>query len=144
MTTQITPYLFFYGNCKEAMTFYQQCLGGTLAISTVAETPMADQMPADKKDMIMHSNLMLEGVPLLMASDDIMGGTKDGSRISLSMGFDSEDAINDAFTKLSAGGKIIHPVTKEFWGAFFGQFTDKFGMHWMMNCDEKTEKAENK
>ena len=136
MTTQVTPYLFFNGDCKEAMTFYQQCLGGTLALTTVGETPMADQMPAEKREMIMHSNLMLEGVPLLMASDDIMGGTKDGSRITLSMSFNSEKDINNTFTKLSEGGKIIHPVTKEFWGAFFGQFTDKFGIQWMMNCDE--------
>lgn len=134
MTTQVTPYLFFNGDCKEAMTFYQQCLGGTLAITTVGETPMADQMP-DKKDWIMHSNLMLEGLTLLMASDDIMGGTKDGSRITLSMSFASESAINETFNKLSEGGNIIHPVTKEFWGAFFGQFTDKFGIQWMMNCD---------
>ncbi len=136
MTTQVTPYLFFNGDCKDAMTFYQQCLGGTLKLTTVAETPMADQMPADKRNMIMHSSLMLEGVALLMASDDIMGGTKDGSRIVLSMGFNNENDINDAFNKLSEGGKIIHPVTKEFWGAFFGQFVDQFGIQWMMNCDE--------
>jgi PhnB protein len=136
MTTQVTPYLFFNGNCKEAMTFYQQCLGGSLTLMTAAETPMADQLSADQKDMIMHSNLMREGILLLMASDDIMGGTKEGSRIVLSMNFNSESDLNTAFEKLSEGGNVFHPVTKEFWGALFGQFTDKFGIQWMMSYDE--------
>lgn len=136
MTKQVTPYLFFNGNCKEAMTFYQQCLGGTLSIMTAGETPVSDQLPADKRDSIMHSNLMLEGVLLLMASDDMMGGTKDGSRITLSMNFNSESDLNTAFEKLSEGGNVSHPVKKEFWGALFGQFTDKFGIQWMMSYDE--------
>ena len=49
MTMQVTPYLFFNGNCKEAMIFYQQSLGGSLSLTTVGETTVADQMPSNQK-----------------------------------------------------------------------------------------------
>ncbi len=137
MTMQVTPYLFFNGNCKEAITFYQQCLGGTLSLTTVGETTVADQMPSNQKDMIMHSNLMHEGALLLMASDNIMGDTKEGSQITLSINCNSENELNDVFSKLSAGGNAFHPVKKEFWGAMFGQCTDQFGITWMLSYDEK-------
>ncbi len=136
MTAQINAYLYFNGNCKEAMTFYQECLGGALSLMTVGETPVAEQMP-EAKDKIMHANLMREGVLLLMASDNIMGTTKTGSQIELSLNCTSESELNSFFSKLSEGGKVSHPVSKEFWGALFGQFTDKFGIAWMLTYDEK-------
>ena len=86
--------------------------------------------------MIMHSNLMSEGVLLLMASDNIMRNTKEGSQITLSINCNSESELNDTFSKLSAGGNAFHPVKKEFWGAMFGQCTDKFGITWMLSYDE--------
>jgi PhnB protein len=27
---------------------------------------------------------------------------------------------------------VTQPVRKEFWGALFGQLTDKFGIQWMI------------
>jgi len=27
------------------------------------------------------------------------------------------------------------PLKKQFWGATFGMLTDKFGVHWMINCE---------
>lgn len=35
---EITPYLNFGGNCREAMTFYQRCLGGELTVGTFGES----------------------------------------------------------------------------------------------------------
>ena len=34
---------------------------------------------------------------------------------------------------LSSGGAVETPLTDMFWGAKFGQFTDKFGIDWMFN-----------
>ncbi|MDQ2752635.1 MAG: VOC family protein, partial [Bacteroidota bacterium] len=77
-----------------------------------------------------------EGVLLLSASDDIMGNTKGGSQITLSINCNSENELNETFSKLSEGGNVFHPVKKEFWGALFGQFTDQFGITWMLSYDE--------
>ena len=45
---QLNPYLNFPGNCRLAMEFYRECLGGELFLQTVGEMPeMAVQMPPD-------------------------------------------------------------------------------------------------
>jgi PhnB protein len=54
--TQINSYLTFNGNCREAMNFYKDCLGGELNLQTIAESPLADKMPAQMKECILHAN----------------------------------------------------------------------------------------
>ena len=136
MTTQINAYITFNGNCKEAMTFYQKCIGGTLSLTTVGESTIADQMPG-AKDMILHSMLMREGVVMLMASDNMGAQVTSGNNINLSLNCSSEEEIHSFFTKLSEGGNVDHPLSVEFWGALFGHFTDKFGIRWMLNYEKK-------
>src|SRR5438552_1882646 len=66
----INSYLVFDGNCREVMTFYKECLGGELTMQTAAETPMADQMPPEFRNSIMHARITNgKGEPILMASD---------------------------------------------------------------------------
>jgi PhnB protein len=55
--TQINPYLHFDGNCREAMTFYRESLGGELALQAVGDSPMASQMPAEAQKKILHASL---------------------------------------------------------------------------------------
>ncbi len=132
MTAQINAYIGFNGKCKEAMTFYQQCLGGSLSLTSVGESPMADQISMPK-DKIMHAVLLREGVVMLMASD--MSGQQivHGNNINLMLNCSSEEEINSFYSKLSEGGQVTHPVKEESWGALFGHFTDKFGINWMLN-----------
>ncbi len=47
---------------------------------------------------------------------------------------DTREEADHLFTALSAGGKIETPIQDMFWGAYFGSFTDKFGVQWMLNC----------
>lgn len=68
----IDAYVFFENECREAMNFYQQCLGGELTMMTIGESPAAEQMPADKRGMIMHSSLT-NGTMTLLAADNCMG-----------------------------------------------------------------------
>jgi hypothetical protein len=37
------------------------------------------------------------------------------------------------FDELSAGGTVEMPIQDMFWGAYYGSFTDKFGINWMIN-----------
>lgn len=105
-------------------------------MQTVGESPMADQMP-DAKEDILHARLG-KGDLVLMASD--MCGPEElvqGNTISLSLNCGSEDEIRMYFSALSSGGKITMPLADQFWGAIFGQLTDKFGMKWMFNYEKK-------
>ncbi len=137
--TQIYAYLSFNGNCREAMTFYKDCLGGELMLQTVEGSPVAEQMPAEFGPHILHSTLT-QGDLLLMASDMASAELVQGNTISLSLNCSSKEEIEALFSHLSAGGKITHPLADEFWGATFGALTDKFGMNWLLNYD-KTPKA---
>jgi uncharacterized glyoxalase superfamily protein PhnB len=35
------------------------------------------------------------------------------------------------------GGKIEMELQDTFWGAYYGSFSDKFGVQWMGNYDER-------
>lgn len=136
--TQINTYLHFNGNCSEAMTFYKECLGGELNMQMVGDSPIADQMPADARQSILHAALVKDGLTLL-ASDMVMGSLVQGNVVELCIDCSSEEEINTFFAKLSAGGEITHPLKTEFWGATFGGLTDKFGILWMFNYDKNSQ-----
>ena len=135
--TQLNPYLSFNGNCKEAITFYHQCIGGDLAIQTVAESPMADKLPPDMQSHVMHSSISKDGHFLIMASDMHRTKLLEGNTVHLCMNFSSEEEIRSAFTNLSEGGVILEGLAKMFWGGLFGALTDKYGKSWIFNYEEK-------
>jgi len=135
--SQINSYLTFAGNCREAMSFYQSCLGGELSFQTIGETPLADGMPAEMKNRILHSTLTNKNL-VLMASDMVPdGGLIRGNAVSLSLECSSEAEIKSTYEKLSAGGKRDHPIENTFWGALFGDLTDKFGNHWLLHFEKE-------
>lgn len=136
--TQINAYITFSGNCREAMTFYKECIGGKLTLQTVG-SPIEAQCPSSMKDSILHASLT-KGSLLLMASDMIgPGGYEKGNNIALSLNCSSEEEINNFYSKLSKGGQIIDPLKVQFWGALFGVFTDKYGIRWMLNFDKNAK-----
>jgi PhnB protein len=130
--TQITPYLNFNGNCREAMSFYQSCIGGELTLQKIAESPMATQMPSEAGEQILHGTLVKNEITL-MGSDMIGRNLKQGNVITLCMNCNNDKEINDYFDKLSSGGNIKMPLHQTFWGGTYGELTDKFGINWMFN-----------
>ena len=136
----VTPYLHFDGNCREAMTFYKDAIGGDLSIQTVGESPAAQHMPKDVHNQVMHARLGAGNEAFLMASDT-MGHMKvnSGNGISLALDCRSDAEIKSRFEKLSAGGKVNQPLAEQFWGATYGQLTDKFGIDWMLNYQKNPQ-----
>jgi PhnB protein len=130
---RIDAYLFFEKECREAMGFYKECLGGELTLMPIGESPVAEQIPAEKKDLIMHSSLSNGGVTL-MAADNCMGGPLEkGKTMALTLHCSSNDELHELYNKLSAGGNASHTPRIEFWGDTFGMLTDKFGVDWMLS-----------
>src|SRR4051812_38185489 len=109
----LTPYLFFNGNCREAMTFYKSSLGGELQVMTYADAQGAE-CPEALKDKVMHSHLR-SGDALLMASDvspneKVMTGTN----VHMSASCSSIEEIENLYKVLSAGGKALMPLHDAF------------------------------
>jgi len=127
---QIFTYIRFNGKAKEAFDFYKQCLGGELAIQTIAESPMAQFMP-DKKDQVFHAQLTNGKFTLL--GSDMVGeeGLKYGNNMVATLQCESKEEAKDLFTKLSAGGKVGHELAEQPWG-MIGDFQDRFNVDWFV------------
>jgi PhnB protein len=136
--SQINVYLTFDGNCRNAMTFYHKCLGGELEIIPFEGSAIAETMPKEMLQQVMHSRIK-KGELVLMASDGgrMKGELIKGNTVNLSLNCTSEAEIDEYFSKLSEGGSITMPLEDRFWGAKFGMLTDKFGTDWMLNFDRK-------
>lgn len=138
----VNVYLTFNGNCKEAFDFYKSVFGGEYPyVGTFGEMPPAEgkTMPEADKDKIMHISLPISKETILMGSDT--GGEwaahfNQGNNVSLSINTESRAEAEKMFNGLSAGGQVTMPLADTFWGAYFGMWTDKFGINWMVNYDD--------
>ncbi len=127
----INAYLTFNGNCREAMTFYKECLGGELILQTVKSSPMESQWPEEAQNKVLHSTLE-KGTLVLLGSDMAEPqGISMGNNISLSLLCSSNEEIELLFNKLSVDGKIKYPV-HDFYDGKIGGLVDKFGINWML------------
>ena len=132
MKTTLNPYLTFNGDAKPAMEFYHGVLGGELKLQTFGEA-QGMPVPPGYEDRIIHAYLDADGV-IIMASDAPPGSDATfGDNVSLSLVGSDADTLTRVFNDLSAGGKVTMPLAKQFWGDTFGMFTDRFGVHWMVN-----------
>lgn len=135
----ISPYLNFDGNTEEVFTFYKSVFGGEfLALARFKEMPDAGNIPEMERDRIMHISLPIGKGSVLMASDILPSmGHKlaSGNNFYVSIHPESKEEAERLFNGLSAGGKIEMPLQDAFWGSYFGMFTDRFGIQWMVNFD---------
>ena len=137
---QISPYLTFSGNCREAMTFYQACLGGELHFQTIGESPLAAKMPKQMKNYILHASLINKRIQIL-ATDMVWDeGLQKGNAVSLMLDCSSEKELRLLYDKLSAKGTPRHEIEHTFWGAYIGDLTDRFGNNWLLHFEEKKTK----
>lgn len=143
----VNIYLNFNGNCKEAFDFYKSVLGGEFSyVGKYGEMPPQEGMkpiPDNAKNKIMHISLPISKETILMGSDSIEGfgpAFIAGNNFSVSLHTDSENEAKRIFKGLSDGGKITMPPEKTFWAPYFGTFTDKFGINWMVTVDFEENK----
>ena len=132
---QLTPYLIFDGDCRQAFEFYQRCLGGEIVAMIDHSSPeMAPHAPPGWGDKIMHARLIAGGA-VLMGSDNMPGqsGKKEGFSVSLQV--DTPEEAERFFTALSQDATITMPLGPTFWAVSFGMLTDRFGVAWMVNCE---------
>jgi len=130
----IEPYLFFNGNCQEAIEFYKKALGAEVLLlmryKESPEAPPPGMVPPNWDDKIMHTSLRI-GNANLMASDGCSEGANfQGFSLSLSVADEAE--AKRVFAALNDGGQVQMPLTKTFWSPCFGMVADRFGVGWMV------------
>lgn len=140
-TLTATPFLLFDGNCKEAMTFYHQCLGGDLRLTKLGDTPMKDMFPVEKHERIINAYLKSGGVEF--SATDWMAAPErlpqQGNTFAIFVIGTGFDELKATFEKLSAGAsKEAYQELNELPFGMYGQFTDKFGVPWIFKGDKSS------
>jgi PhnB protein len=139
----VNVYLTFMGNCQEAFNFYRSVFGGDFPyVGKFKDMPPQEGTPPMSDEMgekIMHISLQISKETAIMGSDT--GGEwapnfKQGNNFSISINAESKEEADRLFNGLAEGGKITMPLSKVFWGDYFGMLEDKFGINWMMSFDE--------
>ncbi len=133
---ELSPYLNFNGQCAAAFKFYEQCLGGKIVMmQTHGESPMKDQVPADWRDKVLHARLIV-GDQALMGSDVPPTRYTAPQGMNVSVSVPSPVDAERIFNALAENGKVNMPFQKTFWSAGFGMAVDRFGIPWMVNCEQ--------
>ena len=130
----VAPYLFFSGQCEEALAFYTKVIGANVTMKMrFNESP--DQLPdgmlqAGFENKIMHASMMI-GKSLVMCSDGCDDKSKfNGFRLTLTVPTESDCHL--AFSALADGGKVDMPLARTFWSPCYGMVTDQFEVGWMV------------
>ena len=133
-TVNLNAYLYFNGDCREAMEFYQGIFGGELEVITFGEVD--NSCPDAMKDSVMHANLMGGDVEFF-GSDNPSTDPLGTGKITLTLHGTDEQKLRGLFDALSSGGKITMPLEKQVWGDIYGALRDRYDVSWDVNISEE-------
>lgn len=129
-----TPFLLFDGNCAEAMSFYNECLGGELTLTKLGDTPMKGSFPPEKHERIINAQLK-SGLVEISATDWMASPAFEPLPGNMSaifvIGTDFGE-MKAVFDKLAAGAEQsrFQELHKMPFGTY-GQFYDRYGVQWI-------------
>jgi PhnB protein len=133
---QVNPYLLFNGQCEDAFKFYEQCFGGKIdAMLTHASMPTEQQVSPEWKNKILHARLTV-GQEALMGSDVPPEHYERPAGFSVSIQVKEPAEAERVFHALAENGKVNLPIGPTFWSVRFGMLVDRFGIPWMINCEQ--------
>jgi PhnB protein len=133
---QVSPYLWFNGNCEEAFKFYEKCFGGKIeAMLPHAGSPAEKAVPAQWGSKIMHAMMRLDG-QMLMASDVPPSSYQQPNGFHVSVQVEKPEEAERIFAALAEDGKVSMPLAETFWAFRFGMLVDRFSIPWMINCSK--------
>jgi PhnB protein len=133
---ELSPYLFFNGQCEAAFKFYEKTLGGKIVAMMPHEgSPAAGQVPSEWRNKILHARLVV-GDQALMGSDAPPDRYEKPQGFSVSIGIKDPAQADRIFHALAEKGTVLMPIQETFWAARFGMLVDQFGTPWMINCEK--------
>jgi PhnB protein len=129
----LAPYIFFYGRCAEALSYYKNLFGGSYEVMLIKESPVAEHFPADFRDKVMHASFTAPGISF-MASDgrEAKAIDPDAGNISIALSFTDAAKGESILAGLADGGNITMPLGPAFWGGRFSSVVDRFGIEWLV------------
>jgi len=134
---ETNAHLMFNGDCAEAFKLYERLMDGKIeAMFPYAGSPAAGQAPPEFGDKIMHATISI-GHAKLMGADAPPEHYKKPEGMSVTLNLKDAARGKQIFDALSENGRVIMPFEKTFWAVGFGMCVDRFGIPWMVNCEEE-------
>lgn len=134
MGINLTPYINWRGQAREAMEFYRSVLGGQLDVMTFADMGgTATGVSEDEVDWVMHSALTVSESVVLMGADHPAHIPGEPQRQQVSISGDDETTLRAWWDGLSEGATVQQPLERAPWGDSFGMLSDRYGVDWLVN-----------
>ena len=142
---KVSTYLNFPRTTEAAFLFYRsvfggEFIGGIRRFGDMPADPIQPPLADADKNRVLHVALPTLGEHVLMGTDasESMGlSVVQGNNAYINLEPDTRAETERLFNALAVGGKVEMALADMFWGAYFGSLTDKFGIHWMVNCESK-------
>lgn len=132
-STPPTPYVYFPGTARQALSFYGHVFGCSAQLHTFEEFNRTD----GPVDAVAHG--YLRDGPVRLFAADVFGEKAsvrcEGMMLAL-LGTAGPSTLKDWFSRLSQGGQIVEDLQERPWGASDGQVIDRFGLHWLIGFED--------
>jgi PhnB protein len=133
---EVTPHLMFCGQCEEAFRFYEHSLRGRIiTMLTYGNSPMAEQVPLEWRNKIIHASLTVAG-GALTGADVLPEQYQRPQGFYVLLGVDEPADAERIFDSLAERGVVGMPIQQTFWSVRFGVVVDRFGIPWEISCGQ--------
>jgi PhnB protein len=127
--------LTFNGQAEAAFNFYKSVFGGEfIHLQRLKEMPTPHPLSEEEGEKVLHVALPVGSQ--VLAGMDVPSGlpqSNRGDNFMITLDTESEEETSKLFEALSDGGFVMMALEHQFWGAYFGMLTDKFGIQWMLS-----------
>lgn len=140
---EIQPYLFFNGQCDQAIAYYTEILGAQLIEKhTYADAPpgsSSPDCPTPPSHLIMHAMLKI-GDSIVLVSDGRGEGAMKFDGFFLTLLVHDVQQGRKLHQAILNQGKELMPYMPTFYSPGFGMVTDRFGVGWMIYTKPSDQK----
>lgn len=126
---------FADGKCREAFEFYAACLGGEIEQMLCWGDMGMPDLPESRHAYLAHASLRM-GTCQLAGVDLVREESPENTGGNVVLGFSTPEKTRAACKALSAGGTVTMQPAETFWSSCFAVVTDRYGVHWMLNCEQ--------
>lgn len=139
----VCTYLNFNGRTESAFEFYKaifktEYAGPIHRIKDIAHAP-GQTRSEEQGNRIAHMALPILGGHILRGTD--VPEVRMGNNVSIMLEPDSREEAKALYDALSEGGEVLMPLADMFWGAYFGELIDRFGVKWLVNVDHDNQEV---
>ena len=130
---KVQPYLFFDGQCDEALEFYKRAVGAKVEmLSRFKDSPdRSIPIRPGTEQKVMHATIRV-GDSTILASDGDCKGQVRPQGFAWAINVPTVAEAERVFANLREGGQEQMPLTKTFFSERFGMLADRFGVSWMI------------